>query len=150
MDTVTYPDSNLIKAIHEHLIPVKIPSEDEKLLTSFRIKWTPTLIILDQEGNEHHRILGFMDSDELIPSLLLGIAKCCFDADQLENAKNHLDLIIERHADSTVAPEGLFLKGVCGFKQSHEPSILKKTYEQLYESYPESTWCKRAFPYRLL
>jgi hypothetical protein len=150
MDTVTYPDSDLIAAIHKYIVPVKIPSEDEKLLKTFQVKWTPTLIVLDQEGQEHHRILGFMDSGELIPSLLLGIAKCCFDADQLENAQDYLNLIIEKYAASTAAPEGLFLKGVCSFKQSHEISILKDTYEQLSEHYPENQWSKRAFPYRLL
>jgi hypothetical protein len=150
MDTVTYPDSDLIAALHKYTVPVKIPSEDEKLLKNFRVKWTPTLIVLDQEGQEHHRILGFMNSGELIPSLLLGIAKCCFDADQLENAQNYLNLIIGKYANSFAAPEGLFLKGVCCFKQSHEPSILKNTYEQLFETYPESIWCKRAFPYHLL
>ena len=150
MDTVTYPNPDLVAAIRKYFAPVKILSENEALLKNFRVKWTPTLLVLDPGGQEHHRILGFMDSNELIPSLLLGISKCCFNTDQLEEAQNYLNNIIEKHAGSSAAPEGLFLKGICEFKQSHETSILKTTYEQLNKHYPSSPWTKRAFPYRLL
>ncbi|MCK5611348.1 hypothetical protein KAR91_56280, partial [Candidatus Pacearchaeota archaeon] len=78
MDTVTYPNEKVINFINEKVIPLQVAS-DQQLAADFNVKWTPSMLILDQDGNEHHRTVGFMATEELISSILLGIGNAHFN-----------------------------------------------------------------------
>lgn len=149
MDAVTYPDSRVKKFIEETMIPLRI-QYNEPLATDFNVKWTPTIVTLDSEGKEHHRTVGFFEPEELIPSLLLGITKVYFDADQFDDALVHLNKLLNDYPKSSSAPEAIYLKGVCLYKSKNDPKPLKEACEKLRADYPESEWAKRAYPYRLL
>ncbi len=150
MDAVTYPTESVVQFITENLIPVRIPSDSEPLATKFMIKWTPTLIVLDWNGKEHSRTVGFMTPEELIPSLLLGIAKTYYDLDMFDETLANLERVIQGYPQSGAAPEAIFYRGACGYKSTHDPKPLKQAYEKLQAEYPQSEWTKRALPYRLL
>jgi len=150
MDAVTYPTESVVEFIAANVVPVRIPSDTEPLATEFRIKWTPTLIVLDWNGKEHSRTVGFMTPEELIPSILLGIAKTYYELDMFNEALADLDKVIEDYPQSDAAPEAIFYRGVCGYKSTHDPKPLKQAYEKLQAAYPQSEWAKRALPYRLL
>jgi hypothetical protein len=150
MDAVTYPKKEVIDFLNTTVIPVHIPSDEKPLVDDFNLKWTPMLVVLDWNGKEHQRTIGFLPPEEFIPSILLGIAKIHFDHDQFGESIAILDTILSDHGGSAAAPEAVFLKGVCGFKSTHNPSPLKQAYEKLQASYPASEWTKRAQPYRLL
>ncbi len=150
MDAVTYPDEKVIEFIENNLIPLRIPFDSQPLANQFNLKWTPTLIIIDSEGKEHERIVGFLPPEEIIPFLLLGIAKSYFDHGEFNKALELIEKIITQFPASSVVPETIFLKGVCGYKSSHNQKHLKEAYEQLQAKYPSSEWAKKAFPYRLL
>lgn len=108
------------------------------------------LAVLDWSGKEHQRTVGLLPPEELIPSVLLGIAKIHFDLDQFGDTMAILDKILSDHAGSGAAPEAVFLKGVCGYKSTHNPTHLKEAYEKLKAAYPTSEWTKCVLPYRLL
>ena len=112
--------------------------------------WTPTLVTLDIDGKEHHRTVGFLPPEEIIPSLLLGKAKVHFDHDEFQVALKSLEALLKDYPKSGAAPEAIFLRGVCGYKSTHNPKPLKEAYERLQKEYPESEWTKRALPYRLI
>jgi hypothetical protein len=150
MDTVTYPDSKIAAFINSSVIPLRVAFDSQPLATDFNIKWTPTLITLDVNGKEHHRTVGFLPPEELIASLVLGMAKTEFDNEQFEGALKHLDMLLQQYPKSDAAPEAIFLRGVCGYKSTHIPKPLKDAYEKLAAAYPASEWTKRAYPYRLL
>jgi hypothetical protein len=150
MDAVTYPDERVIDFFQTNMIPLRIAFDSEPLATQFNLKWTPTLIILDTQGKEHQRIVGFLPPEELIPSLLLGIAKIHFNQERLGEALATLGKIISDHPKSGSAPEAIYLRGVCAFKNTHNPKLLKEAYESLQTHYPSSEWTQRASPYRLL
>ena len=150
MDAVTYPTESVVEFIAANVVPVRIPSDTEPLATEFRIKWTPTLIVLDWNGKEHSRTVGFMTPEELIPSILLGIAKTYYELDMFNEALANFDKVIEDYPQSDAAPEAIFYRGVCGYKSTHDPKPLKRAYEKLQAAYPQSEWAKRALPYRLL
>ena len=86
MGTVTYPDSRVAEFINNHTIPVQMLYDAQPYASDYKVKWTPTIIILDQDGEEHHRVVGFLPPDEFIPGLLLGMVKVNFDRDQLDEA----------------------------------------------------------------
>jgi len=150
MDAVTYPENKVADFIINNLIPLRIPSDAKPHSADFKITWTPTLIVLDQEGNEHHRTVGFLPPEELIPSLLLGMAKTGFEQQRYAEALSAIQELLGTYPGSDAAPEALFLKGVAGYKSTHDPKPLKEAYEQLQSRYPASEWTKRAYPYRLL
>jgi len=150
MDAVTYPDEKVIEFFQKNMIPLRIAFDSLPLATQFNLKWTPTLIILDAQGKEHQRTIGFLPPEELIPSLLLGIAKVHFNQERLSEALATLEKIISEYPKSGSAPEAIYLRGVCAFKNTHNPKHLKEAYESLQTHYPSSEWTQRAFPYRLL
>ncbi len=150
MDAVTYPDERVVEFVQNNLIPLRIAFDFQPLATQFNLKWTPTLIILDPDGKEHQRTVGFLPPEELIPSLLLGIAKSYFNRERFGEALSTLDQILRDHPQSDSAPEAIYLRGVCGYKNTHHPQSLKEAYEYLQANYPSNEWTKRAYPYRLL
>lgn len=150
MDTVSYPDKKVSEFINNSLIPLRVRSDAQPISTDFNLKWTPTLIVLDTEGKEHHRTVGFLPPEELIPSLLLGIARIHFDLNEFKEALSDLKKILSDFPESSSAPEAVYLKGVCLFKSTNNPEGLKQAYEHLQREYPQSEWTKRAYPYQLL
>jgi len=150
MGAVTYPDEKVEEFISKHVIPLQERSDAQPLATDFNVKWTPTLITLDSNGKEHHRTLGFLPPEELIPSLLLGIAKCHFDLERFAEALSSLDKLLADYPKSDSAPEAIFLRGVSRYKNTRDPKPLKEAYEKLQSEYPASEWTKRAYPYRLI
>jgi tetratricopeptide (TPR) repeat protein len=150
MDAVTYPNENVIEFIQQNMIPLRVTFDAQPLATDFNLKWTPTLIALDADGKEHQRTVGFLPPEELIPSLLLGIAKSYFDRERFSEALSTLDKLIKDYPNSDSVPEALYLQGVSKYKSTHNPKPLKEAYEQLQAKYPSSEWTKRAYPYRLL
>ncbi len=150
MDAVTYPDSKVVSFISENLIPLQVQFDAQPLASDFNIKWTPTLVTLDADGKEHHRSVGFLAPDELIPSLLLGMGKSCFENERFDEALSYLEKILTDYPASDSAPEAHYLRGVCRYKSTHDPKPLKEAYEKLSKEYPSSEWTKRAYPYRLL
>ncbi len=150
MGAVTFPDAKVIAFIKQNLIPVRLPHDHKPLAEQFQVKWTPALVTLDTEGKEHHRTVGFLPPEELIPSLLLGKAKIDFDHEDFAKALVSLEALLKDYPKSGAAPEAVFLRGVCGYKSTHTPKPLKEAYEKLAKDYPDSEWTKRAYPYRLL
>ena len=132
------------------MVPIQIPFDKEPHATNFGIKWTPTIITLDSDGAEHHRTVGFLAPEELIPSLLLGMGKVYFNTDKFEEAISCFEEITKDYMKSDSAPEAIYLRGICLYKKDQNPAPLKKAYEKLHEEFPESEWTKRASPYRLL
>lgn len=150
MDAVTYPDEKVAEFVNNRLIPLRVLFDHEPLARDFNLKWTPTLITLDADGNEHHRSVGFLAVEEIIPSLLLGIGKSCFETGRFDVAISVFDEILAEHANSGSAAEAIYFKGVALYKSTHDATPLRAAYEELRLEHPESEWTKRAYPYRLI
>jgi hypothetical protein len=150
MGAVTYPNPKVIKFVNERMIPLQVRFDAQPISTDFKVKWTPTIITLDSRGEEHHRTVGFLAPEELIPSLLLGIAKMYFDADKFNDALANLNQLLSEYLESDASSEAIYLRGVCLYKSTHDAKPLKEAYEKLNARDPKGEWTKRAYPYRLL
>lgn len=150
MDAVTYPNEKVSEFIEKNFVPLRVAYNHQPLASDFKVTWTPTLVTLDSNGQEHHRTVGFLSPEELIPSLLLGMAKISFDQNQFDAALSSLEKLLTDHPKSDSAPEAIYLRGVSRYKSTHSAKPLKEAHEQLEKSYPSSEWAKRAAPYRLL
>src|SRR5512139_1749677 len=125
MDAVTYPDAKVIDFMNNKIVSLKVPFDIQPLSTDFNVKWTPTLVTVDRECKEHHRTVGFLSPEELIPSLMLGIAKVHFDLNQFTEALAYIEKVLANYGKSDSAPEAIFLRGVSIFKSTNNPKGLK-------------------------
>jgi tetratricopeptide (TPR) repeat protein len=150
MDAAPYPNEAVIAFLNKNEDPLQLASDQQPIASDFKVTWTPALLVLDKDGNEHHRTVGFMGAEELIPSLLLGIGNLYFNGDDFNEALSNYDKILSDYSESDAAPEAVFQKGVSLYKSTNNPKPLKEAYEHLQENYSESQWTKRAYPYRLI
>lgn len=150
MDAVAYPQPKVIDFISSNLVALRIPADDPALGPRFTVKWTPTLLILDADGVEQSRTLGFLSPEELIPSLLLGMGKAAFNQADRPAACNCLDRLITEFPKSFATPEAIYLRGVARYIETRDVSNLVALYDQLASDYPNDQWAMRADPYRLL
>jgi len=150
MDTVTYPNSKVIDFSAKYLVAVRILVNSKPLPQRFKVQWTPTLVLLDEEGEEHHRTVGFLAPEELLPSLMLGIGKSYFDRQKFSDAESILQRLIAEYPKSDAAPEATYYLGVSRYKRTDNAKELKKAVHELEKNFPQSEWTKRASVYHLL
>jgi len=150
MDAVAYIDPAVIAFVNETFIPLRLPASDKELGTRYRVKWTPSLLILDGEGGEQYRTLGFYPPQQLIPSLLLGIGKAKFNLPDRLAACEAFARVFNEHPHDNLAPEAVYLYGVARYIETHEVANLTGLHDRLAREYPESPWVTRAAPYKLL
>ena len=150
MDAVTYSSAQVIDFIHRNAIPLRLPHDHGPLADAFKVEKTPCLIILDQDGNEHHRANGFLAPEELIAVIRLGMAKTLYNHQTYDLAIQVLDELLEDHPTSDSYAEAIYVRGLCRYKRTHDSGHLKETYQQLALAFPKSEWTMRAYHYRLL
>jgi len=150
MDAVAYIDPKVIAFINENIIPLRLKASDPVLGPQYKIKWTPSLLILDKDGTEHSRTLGFYPPDDLIPSILLGLGKAKFNQPDRAAAGKYFEKLLAGYPKNSLAPEAVFMNGVSKFIDAHDISHLIDIYDRLKADYPDSPWLTRADPYRLL
>ncbi|MHC1729958.1 MAG: hypothetical protein AB9866_28825 [Syntrophobacteraceae bacterium] len=150
MDAVTYPNPKVIDFLQNKVVPLQLRSDAQPYAADYCIKWTPSLLIIDGEGKEHYRTTGFFSAVDLLPSLMLGIGKGCFDNDLFNEAIECFDNLIAEYSYSCSAPEAVFFRGVALYKSTHQVKHLKQMYRTLQDDYPNSAWAKRAYPYWLI
>ncbi len=120
------------------------------MVARFSVKWTPTVIILDGNGDEHHRFVGFLPPEDFVGQLLLGKGKAEFNLDHYEEAIQCFQEIIVRYPKTDAAPEARYYLGVAKYKASHDAKELKTNLEILQRDYPGSEWTKKAQVYALI
>ena len=114
------------------------------------MKWTPTLIILDANGDEHHRFVGFLPPEDFIGQMILGKGKAEFNFEDLEQAIQCFQELLVRYPKTDAAPEAQYYLGVTKYKASHDPKELKSNLEILQRDYAGSEWTKKAQVYALI
>ena len=135
--------------IAENFLPVRVhvkdqASEYKRLGEKYGVQWTPTVLVLDPEGGERHRIEGFLPVDEFLPQLALGQAKVAFARGNFDDAERRYREIVKRHPSSETAAEALYWAGVSRYKGTGEAKALGETAKAFTEQYQESVWAKKA------
>lgn len=150
MNTGPYSDEKIQAFLHEQFIPLRSQvfwDKPTELMRRFGITWTPTFMVLDADGKEHHRFVGYVPVDDLFANLGLGKAKLLFDSDRFDEAMAQFQTVIDRHPEAGATPEAVFLLGVAGYKKTHDAKSLRRAYDSLKAKYPQTEWARRAEPY---
>jgi thioredoxin-related protein len=148
MDKVTFSQDPVVQYVQEHLVPLRLEHDNKPFARDYNVIWTPTLIFLDEDGKEFQRSIGFMEADELVPALMLAVAKRYLLVHNYVAARVHLDEILSVYPKSVAAPEALYFSGVCLYKKKNDPRELNKTWAGLQAKYPDSVWARSASPYQ--
>lgn len=110
----------------------------------FDAVWTPTVLILDSEGNERVRIEGYLSKEEFRAQLEMALARLAFMHKQWSDAERRYAEVVERYPDTKVAPEAVYWKGVSHYKLTNDHTVLGEIAEQFKGKYADSVWALKA------
>ncbi len=138
-----------MKFVNENFIPARVHVKDDSALfqkygEKYGAQWTPTVLELDADGVERHRIEGFLPNDDFLAQLMLGRAQIAFAQQQWSEAERRFREIVDTLPDTDAAPEALYWAGVAPYKGTHDNSSLKATARAFTERYQDTSWAKKA------
>lgn len=106
----------------------------------FDVVWTPTVVILAPNGEERHRIDGYLPVEEFRAQLELGLAKVAFVSKNFADAERRFAALLDRYSNTKTAPEALYWKGVSHYKLTNDHTVLGELPEMFRQKYPDSIW----------
>ena len=118
--------------------------EHPKYFHRFDAVWTPTILVMDSEGVERFRIEGYLSKDEFRAHLEMGLARISFMDKKWSDAWRRYSEIAERYPDAKVAPEAIYWKGVCRYKETNDHTVLGEVPEALKGKYADSVWALKS------
>lgn len=139
-----YPNDAVASFISRNFVPAKFHIKDQKqAFERFNALWTPTILVLDEQGAERHRIEGFLPADDFRAQLALGLGKAAFAAGRWGEAEEFYRSVVRDQPQSDPAAEALYWAGVAKYKATNDAGALAETGRALNSQYPESTWAKK-------
>jgi len=144
-----YSDPSVIDFISQQFTPVRAHVREnadafKQLGQRFNVQWTPTILVVDADGQERHRIEGFLPADDVLAQLALGLAHSAFARGRFSEAEPLYRRVSEQYPNSEAAPEALYWAGVSRYKATNDASALKDTARAFSERYADSSWAKKA------
>jgi TolA-binding protein len=148
-----YTDPRVADFVIESFVPARVHVKEdreafERLGQKYSAPWTPAILIIDNEGQERHRIEGFLPADEFLPQLALGAAHASFKGGDYQNAERLYRDVVSRYGKSDAAPEALYWAGVSKYRAKNDPQALKATAEAFNTQYRDSIWGTKASVWR--
>ena len=148
-----YSDAEVVNFVSEHFVPVRAHVRHnaelyQQLGQRFNAQWTPTVLIVDPDGRERHRVEGFLPADDFLAQLRLGLAKSAFARGRFTEAEPLFRRVAERHPQSDAAPEAVYWAGVSRYKATNDAAALADTARAFDERYQDTSWAKKASVWR--
>ena len=148
-----YPDVRVTDFISDHFVPVRFHVKDQhddfqRLGAKYGAQWTPTVLIVDPEGEERYRIEGFLPADDFLSQLTLGMARAAFERKDYAAAEQGYRHVVEQFPETEAAPEALYWAGVSKYRATNDASALKATAAAFSDRYQSSSWAKKASVWR--
>jgi tetratricopeptide (TPR) repeat protein len=148
-----YTDPRVIELVEKSFVPLRVhvkqnAADFKRLGERFGAQWTPTVVIVDPDGQERHRIEGFLPADDFLPQLVLGLAHTAFAAGDYAAAASLFERVVKSHPSSDAAPEAQYWEGVSRYKASGDAAALKETARRFTERFQDTSWAKKASVWR--
>ena len=143
----------MAKFVTANFIPARIHVRDqkadwEKFSARYGVQWTPTILVVDPEGTERHRVEGFLPKDELVSQLELGLGLSAFARQRFGEAEKELRDVVQEYPQTSAAPEALYWAGVSRYKATNDAAALSDTAAAFQRSYQDTTWAKKSSVWR--
>ncbi len=149
MGTVTYPDETVARFLEENFVAAKIDvtQEDPKTREAcarFNQVWTPTFVVLEPQGREAWRAVGYFPPNEFLGALLLAMGMARMLNREYAEAHDLFREAAENHPDTAAAPEALYWQAVAAYRRDGKPDELLRIWRALKARHPESLWWTKA------
>jgi hypothetical protein len=144
-----YTDDRVKELVTGRLVPVRAHvrenrDEWQRLSEQYGVQWTPTILIVDPDGHERHRIEGFLPANDFLSQVELGLGHAAFKRADYSKAEALFRQVARKYSKTDAAPEALYWAGVAKYRSSDDPAALKETAGLVSREYPESSWAKKA------
>jgi tetratricopeptide (TPR) repeat protein len=141
--------ADTVETLVQHFLPARLHVKDDaeafkRFGDRYGVHWTPTILVLDPNGDERHRIEGFLPVDEFPAQLLVGRGYVAFHAGRFEEAERYFAEAVQEFPDSDGAAEAQYWAGVARYKASGDPRHLAATAEAFGQHYRDTVWAKKA------
>ena len=148
-----YPDERVVRLVTFEFVPIRVHVRDpddvySRVSQRLNVQWTPTVLILDEDGIERHRVEGFLPVDDFLAHLKLGLARIAFQRGAFDEAERRFLQVVNEHPQSEPAPEALYWIGVSRYKGKGDASALAETARAFSTRYTDSAWAKKASVWR--
>jgi len=144
MDTVSYSRPDVMHVLKEMVLPVRVTPETRHLFRTYSVDVTPSQLMIGDNGFIRQRSTGFLNGQELMAFLLLGIGKYYFDQSRIGDALKMVEKLIEEYGESRLIPEALFHRGFFLYKKTLDHRHLRETHLVMERRFPESDWTRSA------
>ncbi len=126
-------------AIDARFLPVKLISTDARALTRrYAVRWLPAFLMLDGEGQAHHKVIGFLPPADMRAELAFGAGMCAIARKDYDAACAAFSGLREAQPDAPQVPEALFWWGVTRVRQTSDFAEAMKVWTILQDEHPES------------
>ena len=144
-----YSNSSVGEFITRHFVPVRVHVKEnaeafKQLGQRFNAQWTPTVLIADPDGQERHRIEGFLPTDDFVAQLKLGLGHAEFAGGRFLEAEKLFRPIADEHPATESAAEALYWAGVARYKGTNDAGALTDTARVFSQRYSDTAWAKKA------
>ena len=144
-----YSTDQVRSFITDHFVPLRVHVRENaeawrELSARYDVQWTPTILLVDADGIERHRIEGFLPVDDFMSQLALGEAHAAFKRKDYTTAEPLFRGVADRFGQSDAASEALYWAGVSKYRAVNDPRALADAAALLRERYPSSTWTTKA------
>ena len=76
METGTFQTASVEEVVNTYFVPLKYESgKDAEQFMRFSVTATPSYVVLDANGNEIYRTIGYYEADDFISQLKIARAK---------------------------------------------------------------------------
>jgi outer membrane protein assembly factor BamD (BamD/ComL family) len=106
--------------------------------------WTPTVLVMDADGEERWRIEGYLSRDEFRAQLEMGLARIAFMHKQWAEAEERYARVLERYPQTAAAPEAMYWRSVSHYKRTNDHTVLGTVAAELSQNYQDSVWAQKA------
>jgi hypothetical protein len=143
-----WPDERVVRFISENFIPARIhvreqPAEWKRFGEHYSVQWTPTILLLDPEGEARHRIEGFLPAGDFLAQLTLGLGYLSLRAEKWADAQRWFSRVPGQFPTTDAAPEALYWAGVADYKAGNK-TALAETARAFEQRYQDSSWAKKS------
>lgn len=110
----------------------------------FGAEWTPTILVVDANEKEQHRIEGFLPKEDFAAQLKLGLAHAARARGDFESAERFYRDLASDETNRDVAAESLYWAGVSRYKGTNDAAALGETAKAFAERFTDTPWAKKA------
>ena len=144
-----WPDQRVVSLVSGNFLAARVHVKDQaadfkRFGAIYGAHWTPTILMLDPEGAERHRIEGFLPLDDFLSEVWLGLGHIAFAAGSFKDAESRFEEVLQRLASSEGAPAAQYWAGVSRYKASGDAKYLAATAAAFKTQYQDSVWAKKA------